>query len=323
MAGFAVNTSRMHWKIANSAKSKQELRYWPGVTILNPYHYSLAYNNQGFIDYPPSRTGVHNYITAKGLLLEVETKYGYTPTDPFHKLPILFRHLRYDSLQSQISINNNIGMVFFLNQDEILPGKLKIETRPEIYYHSHFYNTLLTWKHVLQAENRIFQSTVLPVYEEVVVDAFDAYRDREFSKTILFSTIAIESMLASRYDAIQKRKSEKKRDSKNTSSSSDDPIYKTLKDGPFKRLLHEVPLYLLGRSIMIEEKKLYQGLLKLYNTRNKIVHLGAPADTGNDKVLSINEEGARVAFSLLLDTFNWMKIQRFDVLRTNKHIKIT
>jgi hypothetical protein len=76
----------------------------------------------------------------------------------------------------------------------------------------------------------------------------------------------------------------------------------------------------MNRSIYLENQKLYHNLLRLYRTRNKIVHLGAPINEDPNERISINEEGANLAFDIALDTFHWAGIKRFQILRIRKHI---
>jgi len=325
VSGFAVNTFNFNWRIADGSTSKQPLQFFEGFSLLNPLHYARAYKKQGFIVGTPSKTGRDNFIDTKGLLLESQSPTDRTAIDLFKKLPQLFRQLRYQSLQSQIKVNNYISVIMPVSEQELASGRIKPEIRSLVYYNSYYYHSMLTWKHVRQAERELASGSIIPVYEEIVIDAFDAVRNQEHSKTILFSAIAIEAMLANKYDELHgKSKRNKKQDKRYPQNyvATDDAIYKVLKDGPFKRMLHEIPLYVLNRSIMMENPKLYQSLLKLYNTRNKIVHFGTPADPENGKLLPISEQGARTAFSLLLDTFEWMRINRFSVLRNNKHIEI-
>ncbi len=52
-------------------------------------------------------------------------------------------------------------------------------------------------------------------------------------------------------------------------------VYKYLmENAKFPQLLHEVPLYLLKRSLCIDDPSLYDRLLKHKETRNKIAHEG-------------------------------------------------
>ena len=56
-----------------------------------------------------------------------------------------------------------------------------------------------------------------------------------------------------------------------------DPVYDLMGERTSFRLsLHQRPLHLAGRSLLLEDKATYEALLRLYTTRNKIAHLGSP-----------------------------------------------
>lgn len=57
-----------------------------------------------------------------------------------------------------------------------------------------------------------------------------------------------------------------------------DPIYEVLvAKGSFKNLLHERPLHFTGRSLLLQDERLYDGALRLYTTWNKIAPTGEPS----------------------------------------------
>jgi hypothetical protein len=45
-----------------------------------------------------------------------------------------------------------------------------------------------------------------------------------------------------------------------------------LRNRPFKQLLHNIPLALTGRSLLRENKDLYDRVGRIYETRNEVVH---------------------------------------------------
>jgi len=90
----------------------------------------------------------------------------------------------------------------------------------------------------------------------------------------------------------------------------------------YKKLFHEIPLLVIKRSILLENEALFQNLIRVYKTRNMIVHCAGPLDETETERISLNEKGANEAFNIALDTFKWLKIEKFEILRNRKHILI-
>ena len=85
-----------------------------------------------------------------------------------------------------------------------------------------------------------------------------------------------------------------------------DPVFKRLCNGrpSFRDLLHERPLYLLKRSLLLEDKSLFDAGLALYGTRNAISHTGVVEDP-NDARWPIDEEHARRGLEVARSLFAW------------------
>ena len=68
----------------------------------------------------------------------------------------------------------------------------------------------------------------------------------------------------------------------------------------FRPLLHEAPLYVLGRSLLVESESLYQQAIRLYRTRNQIVHRGEILD-GPEDVFEFSRSDAIAGVQTALD----------------------
>jgi predicted DNA-binding protein len=73
----------------------------------------------------------------------------------------------------------------------------------------------------------------------------------------------------------------------------------------FSRLLHERPLYLMGKSLFSDHPETYRHALMLYTTRNKLGHRGELSEEDATKSFSLNEKDARVALRCVADIFRW------------------
>jgi hypothetical protein len=85
-----------------------------------------------------------------------------------------------------------------------------------------------------------------------------------------------------------------------------DPVYDVLSTGTnFSRLLHERPLYLMGKSLLSDHPETYRHALMLYTTRNKIGHRGELSEGDAAKSFSLNKEDAWIALRCVADIFHW------------------
>src|SRR5262249_50025803 len=82
------------------------------------------------------------------------------------------------------------------------------------------------------------------------------------------------------------------------------PIYEYLRRRKsFSVLLHELPLYVLGRSLLHEDQELYRLALKLYKTRNTLAHGRIPED--KDKEYQVSSHDAINALQCAKRVFEW------------------
>lgn len=168
---------------------------------------------------------------------------------------------------------------------------------------------------MLKRAAKATNSLIVPVSHSVLMDAVEALRVSDYRKAILYSAIAMESMASEVLDNQYKRLLSKRtqvspyRVIELTESAGrtvkKDPVYKQLEaKDDFAFLLHVRPLYLLKKSLLCDNAELYQSALKVYKTRNGIVHKGLPMDTSG-KLLSLTREGATEALQCTLGVFDW------------------
>src|SRR5262249_29593490 len=154
-----------------------------------------------------------------------------------------------------------------------------------------------------------------PVYEGLLLDAIKAATDMDFRAAIFYSAIAIEALAGTRIEeelqrllasapvpphlrAVESQEGGKK-------GEIEDPVYKCLRNtGRFPNLLHELPLYVLQKSLKIEAPELYKVARRLYQTRNSLAHRGEP---GKDKdLLPVDRQGATAALKCAAEGFAWV-----------------
>lgn len=93
-----------------------------------------------------------------------------------------------------------------------------------------------------------------------------------------------------------------------------DPIYEQLQSAArrkFSLLLHELPLYVMRRSLLQDDEALYNSALKLQESRNVLVHRGTSA--GPNDTFPATLAGARAALGVAKRVFQWFGERDFFI----------
>ena len=180
-----------------------------------------------------------------------------------------------------------------------------ISTRDYIWY------SALT-DEMLERAGKLESSFEVPIHNEILQDGLQALVELDFRRAILYAAIAVESfsnqcLQESLATAVIDRAT-RHRFVEVANGRGDfvvkDPVWEYLASGTdFSKLLHVRPLYLMGRSILVENEALYSKALKLYATRNKIAHVGEPPT--KPEYLPVNSLGAKEALRTAVDVVRW------------------
>jgi hypothetical protein len=151
-----------------------------------------------------------------------------------------------------------------------------------------------------------------PASVMVMLDALQALLEQDFRKALLYGAIAIESLastrLAEAYDRVKAAPPDPRFRVIDIPIAGGrvarkDPIYESLGEDNFPRMLHERPLYLLGRSLMVEDAATFTNAQKLRNTRNKLAHIGeVPANT---ETFELSARGATAGLATAISVLKW------------------
>jgi len=175
----------------------------------------------------------------------------------------------------------------------------------------YFLPTAITEKHLDQLA-LLVPGFSPPASVLVMLDALLAAVDQDFRKALLYSAIAVESLasttLAEAYDHVLATNDKRCRvveiPVSGGRNARKDPIYESLGEDNFSRMLHERPLYLLGRSLSLEDPATFTKALKLYKTRNKLAHVGEVPLSA--EAFEVSEEGARAGLQTATQVLNWL-----------------
>jgi hypothetical protein len=307
----------INWRIHRGDPVQHALNSLPGFFFINPLVYPLVAS---------SRPGVHAHVVAIANDLAVvrtdEVLLGTTLTTfqpnsiPFkielpdvinldssdtcdRSLDVAFFYVEYlvDSLRltsRQVDIPRAVlGWTWLDCEDLPEPSFPNPEPNSELFLQGFVWDTTATWKNLIDADANLTNRTI-PIHEGLVIDAIHAYRSRDYRRVLLYAAISIETATATKLGEIASSKGVK------------DPVYAFLSEkSRFAELLHEMPLYLMGRSLLVENEPLYQLAIKLYRTRNKIAHLGEPPQ-GERSYLEMNKEDALKAIECAMEVIKWL-----------------
>lgn len=179
----------------------------------------------------------------------------------------------------------------------------------------------VTWENLAEADRRLLSESS-PVYESLILDAILAHIHDDFRRAIMYSAFAAETIAATALDeayqsiinsgdtsgryhlrTIQKQKN-------NQTSVIIDPVYEALNPEnkvTISRRLHENSLYLLGKSLQLDNESLYDKIIKLYKTRNEYVHKGQ-LPSNSQKLYKENKDDALAAIESVVELLNWFGI---------------
>jgi len=89
-----------------------------------------------------------------------------------------------------------------------------------------------------------------------------------------------------------------------------DPIYERLQNrSDFTVLINELSLYVLGRSLLMEDQVLFASAKRLYSTRNRIVHSGELPENDSNSTYSLDEGGAMASLRTAVSLFAWLGLR--------------
>lgn len=322
---YKIYCCNINWSLSLNSNELFLIDPSSGFAILSPLHFSKAYSDCHIL-HGEMLINDSLLCSTNGLLIKCKSQDNIKPYSIETDLMVFIKYLRFVSKQIKIDASN--GLYAIAEIKGARKGQLVYSKVRAASYQATYWYTLVNDKTMFNAIKKFQKRAKLEVYKEMLLEAYKYILANEYNKVILFATISIESLLAHTYDKcyeIEVKRIIPKKSLRmvNSGSNSKDPIWKALMDRTdFKKLLHEAPLYLLKKSILLENELLYHNLIKLYNTRNKIVHWGAPIIHDNDRLISINEAGADQALQMAIAVYNWFGITDYDFMNKRGFVEI-
>lgn len=325
-----VSTNTIWFKVCTEDPKYYPLKSLPGWCFVNPLLFNHA-NNIPISTRSYYVFGVRDeYAYVRSRLIFLAYDDGeFTATPSIDVIPNVieidkfFRKLRYicknENIPATISRDDVTHQpLFFLDLPEpIMPIALE-GNRSRGYIPRSAIDKSVTWSRISEADD-LPQDFEPPIYDGLILDAISAYHSTDFRRAILFAAMAIEVATSSTLDLIYENDKVAGGTDSNLRTIKiakpkgeaifKDPVYELLRArDSFKQLLHERCLYVLRKSLQIDDESLYQIAVKVYITRNKIVHNGYTPKIGGEDLVPISKMGAETAIDCAYRIIQWLNI---------------
>ena len=317
---LAIYCENLHWSVHKNDPAKYALQSIPNCDLLNPLIYSEIDRSNIANKVNSFFMNAEQAITScSELVLLVPDDFAFDETNKYDdflkRVRRLLSNIRYYSKQHTINSGSD-NLSFGFQEVSKIPNLPTFKKTVPSIINSSVVDFAISWDNLISADTTSEDFTV-PVFDTIVLDAISAFYGGDYRKAILYSAMAIEAVanikLEEAYEvAIQDSPSDLRIVSFNQAGGEivkKDPIYESLSETTnFSRMLHERPLYLLKRSLLVDNDVVYKAAIKLYRTRNKIVHHGEPPVDENERYLVLERSSALEAIKCSVDIFKWFGV---------------
>jgi hypothetical protein len=258
------------WSIHPNDSDLFELNCLPGWKLVNP-----LLNNKISDDCsnPISESGSKvTFIVDENILL-YSTHFYLAMKDNAHfewtiesslgwekKLFMLVKHFRYTSKQFSISPKNTSFGPVDIKELPVLDYPNKVE---EVFVQAwHIHNAID--KNGIEFVSKQSLTEPPPQFDSMLLDAIEALTHEDYQTTVLFSAIAMENLIRIKSESIKDHNS-------------------------FATLLEKASLTIMGKSLSVDNKKLYDAACEIYKKRNQIVHRGSIPNKEHTRLSGIRD----------------------------------
>lgn len=332
---------KAHWKLALDSPLLYEIPSSPGVQFISPLLFAQI---EKHMDAKPVPSEEHlDGFVGKLMILETELiafkvdeafVERYKPRNVSRFASFLSQEeppligtattllgaLRHFSAQVSLPISSDdLNFWEWLNLDDLPTLKERAPSHWRRAKAKSIIATAIT-REQIQAACACGPEFRAPVYDGVFLDAVRAHLSHDYRASILYSAIALESaaalVLDHKFETVIKPSGAKEwrvisRQIGVGDAVRKDPIWELLRRrGDANSLLHEGALYVLGKSLLVEDEALFQRVQCVRATRNKIVHEGEPPDSPSNQYLPLDSSGSSDALNCVDAVYRWLGIGR-------------
>lgn len=311
----------IYWRLAKNQSLLGPIKALWGMSIVAPHVYGEGITKTDHSHYIPLPGG-SCMINSKTLLL--------TYQEDNHDFPDM--HAIAEGLQQylnalrvvcgQAGLSRRVVCVTspqdqaIQDHSEVRPLSKRFEM---VSLRKHIFDSAANEETLLKASDAILTESI-PIHGELINDSAEELILSNYRACLIFAAMAVEScadtILDREYDRITKEEESSPKHRFVTitvnkkESTRKDPVYGALREGAgeggshFLSLLHECPLYLLGKSLELDKPSVYQKAHSLYRTRNALAHTGTTTET-KDGLLPVTREGAIIAIETANAVLEW------------------
>lgn len=315
------------WRIKKDDPLKYEVQSYSNTSFLNPLIYSKLNFYNTFSDSLETLIFISDEeVLVSERIIVFETNNESDENNDFIEFTQSF--LSSARLVSkQFTISEILGISVF-NETEIPQFTFPKSISTKMFLKKYYLDSSISFEQLPIIDTNILKPQI-KIFSKLFLDAIQAFSESDYKKSLLYSAMSIETLASIKLDEIYENKKQES-DSKiritsfivnATTRVNKDPIYEFLIErGKFSELLHEIPLYLINKSLLIENNTLFLKAKKIYQTRNNIAHTGEPQDIS--KVYGENRNDALEVLNCVLKIFSWFGEDNNFPLPTTKFIKI-
>ncbi len=332
---------RAHWKLALDSPLLYKIPSSPGVQFISPLLFTEL---EKHMDAKPVRSRelldgfVGNLLVLETEVIAFKVDEGfverYKPRDVsrfasylsqeepplIDTATTLLSALRHFSAQTGLPISgDDLNFWEWLNFDDLPTLKERAPSRWRRAVARSIIATAIT-REQIEAACACSPEFRSPVYDGVFLDAVRSHSSHDYRASILYSAIALESaaalVLDNQFETVIKPSGAKdwrviSRPIGGGNAVRKDPIWELLRRREdANSLLHECALYVLGKSLLVDDEALFQRVQCLRATRNKIVHEGEPPDSPSNQYLPLDASGSSDALNCVEHVFRWLGVGR-------------
>jgi hypothetical protein len=308
---------RISWKLNEDDPPLFPLGTTTAWSLLNPLLYSRLHQpiSNHFEHFAPHRY----YGLTSGIVLAtdndaaIEAHKSGRPGEDLLIAESLRTRLRHLARQATIPTSEPLVHGYF--EMDKLPTFQAGILAPEGYtVQRYWFATAITAEHLRAAALSL--EAVSPTHELLLLDAIAAHRGSDYRKAVLYAAMSAEVVFGTVIDEAYQQIVASGNDPRfriivlplaGGKSIQKDPIYEKLRArSDFNALIHELALYILGRSLLMEDQGLYQSAKRLYHTRNKLAHIGELPEDDANPLYTLDSKGALAAIATSVLLLKWL-----------------
>ena len=279
----------VEWAICANDPTCFELRSLPGCSVINPALYPRMVEFGGLERGLTAKATFINhgdfYFVSNTFFLAVDENsqtIEWTPDDCLEwerRLSALVNHLRFASKQASLKAR----LAGFGPCSLPIPPLQLPQEGERCATASWHIRTAVRGEHILHAGEQSLDVPP-PSHATLLLDAIDSLMHGEYATAFLLGAISMDHLsrvkateaLAAAFQACSGRSLAVDFSADTTPESqkerTEELFNLLLRDRRFKQLLHSVPLALTGRSLLRDNKDLYDRAIQVYEIRNRVVH---------------------------------------------------